>query len=399
MIAVFSGSIPKNYTALTVPFYVNTNEDEVHYWAISDGKYNLPPWRDLTVKRDYSLSSRRQFVQCKLQSHKLLPDYDYVIWLDAAFKLLVDPVNLVDYLHETGDTMVFGKHPWRECLYDEAIACERKADPKIMADQISRYRAEGYPEHNGLAATTFFIRDNKDPKTCELFDFWLNEVEKGCCRTQISFDYSIWKLGMSYRRLNIKWGNTIYYTSNPPIEKDPDDVMFVKGIGTPDERGFLLDLTKKVASEFGPNVNIVNIGILYGASCHVLRMGAPEAKLYGVDVNGWSRILLDRATLKMELIQGDSRETHTQYSEPTQLIFVDGGYSYGVAKSDILNWVIPNVVVGGYAAFHNACYIKGTTNYKECEGVRIALEETMDTYHNWRRADKVDSIVVYQRMS
>ena len=40
---------------------------------------------------------------------------------------------------------------------------------------IARYRKEGYPEKNGLAATTFFIRDNKDPKTCDLFDFWLNE--------------------------------------------------------------------------------------------------------------------------------------------------------------------------------------------------------------------------------
>lgn len=215
MIAVVSGSIPKSYAALWRPLYINEDESRVHYIAVSDGKYNLPPWRDWTVMRDGRTSSRRDHIYYKLQTHVYLNDYDHIVWHDGCFQLKADPVDLVELM---GDgTLMFGRHPWRNCLYEEAEECvhHRPESAEGLAEQIARYREEGYPEGNGLIASSFYVRDNKDPGTCELFDLWLYEVMTGCCRTQVSFNYCAWKLGMTYKTLDINWGENEYYGRDP----------------------------------------------------------------------------------------------------------------------------------------------------------------------------------------
>lgn len=210
-IAVYTAIFPSNYTTLHRPQVYNPNVD---YLVISDGVLNVDPWFDITVKRT-GLSSRREMQPYKMLSHKKLTGYDYVIWIDGCAILKADPVELVQRMLDESDCKVaFGRHPWRECLYEEAEFCARYHYDKeeVIEAQMARYRADGFPEHHGLIASTFFIRDNKDPDVSRLFECWLDETTKGSRRNQLSFNYASWKTGVPYYEIPLGgWGSNAVY--------------------------------------------------------------------------------------------------------------------------------------------------------------------------------------------
>lgn len=118
---------------------------------------------------------------------------------------------------------------------------------------------------------------------------------------------------------------------------------------------FLCELAKEIESSFSDMI-IVNIGVLAGYSCYCMRIGAPEAKIYGIDIAnvkiaGTSE---QKERLALDLTRGDSGVVHKEFTDPIHLLFVDGGHSYEIVKKDIENWC-PKIVRGGVIAFHDAC--------------------------------------------
>jgi len=176
-----------------------------------------------------------------------------------------------------------------------------------------------------------------------------------------------------------------------------DDLRAVDGLLSPDERSLLEVYAARVQTSFGPAANIVNIGVLHGASCGMCRAGAPEANLIGVDTNGWERLHIDNDLLKMELLVGDSTEIHPQFRRPIHMIFVDGDHGYKTVRADIIHWVQQYTVIGGFALFHDAHYEPESQFYNACRGVREALAEILDTNEDWRELQGADTVRVFQR--
>ena len=118
------------------------------------------------------------------------------------------------------------------------------------------------------------------------------------------------------------------------------------------ERKLIVDLSSLVSSQFSP-CNIVHIGIGWGGSLYCSRIGAPDARIYGVDIMGDDDIKGD-ASMQIELnlvvLRGDSRSI--EFFKPIHFLYVDGDHHYDVVKSDILRWG-SKVVPGGYIAFHD----------------------------------------------
>jgi len=176
------------------------------------------------------------------------------------------------------------------------------------------------------------------------------------------------------------------------------DLMHVAGLISPDERKFLRDVSARVEQEFEEPV-IVNLGVLLGASCYCCRAGSPNAKLFGVDINGWERLEDTpemREILNMTLLVGDTRKIYDQFDTPTHFMFVDACHNYNYVKPDIINWVLPNIVVGGYVAFHDAYYEKDQAFYTSCLGVQTAVNELMTD--DWEELEKVDTIRWFRRL-
>lgn len=96
-------------------------------------------------------------------------------------------------------------------------------------------------------------------------------------------------------------------------------------------------------------INILEIGFNAGASSEFfLKNTAPETKVVSFDLNEWPTVMPAKYFLdekypgRHTLIVGDSRKTIPAFRELCKLkrfdlIFVDGGHDYKIAKSDMEN--------------------------------------------------------------
>ena len=95
--------------------------------------------------------------------------------------------------------LVFHRHPERDCVYEEALACVKreKDDPAVIARQVLRYAAEGFPRAGGLPATGVILR--RHTSRIAAFDrHWAKEVEHGSRRDQLSVTHALAKKGVTY---------------------------------------------------------------------------------------------------------------------------------------------------------------------------------------------------------
>ena len=191
-----------DYDRLLTDHVVN---DGVKYVCFTDADIKDPgPWELRRVERTQK-SGRRENRRYKLLSHRWFPDADYTIYFDGCSKLLIDPVDLVNYCESSDPHMARRneaklftcRHPERDCLYAEADVCirTRRDDPDTIRRQIERYRKEVFPEHAGLPHGGLLIRK----RGCEFFNqCWWDEVMAGSCRDQISFPYAVRRSGVGH---------------------------------------------------------------------------------------------------------------------------------------------------------------------------------------------------------
>jgi hypothetical protein len=107
------------------------------------------------------------------------------IWVDASFRV-VSPRFAVEAM-ELAKPIAQFEHPWRSCLYDEAIEIAALGmDPDgVAAWQTRRYREAGHPEHWGLWAAGVIARRHT-AAVKRMGAAWAREVESGSARDQVS---------------------------------------------------------------------------------------------------------------------------------------------------------------------------------------------------------------------
>ena len=120
------------------------------------------------------------------------------------------------------------------------------------------------------------------------------------------------------------------------------------------EREFLREMARKA----GDSANIFNIGVGRGASMHCLRAGAPNATLYGIDLNNSLLIGDPKATL----ITGNSNDPSHLPGEIVDLLFVDGAHDFKCVLYDVTLWA-ESVRLGGVMIFHD--YYLNNTEVRE----------------------------------
>ena len=136
----------------------------------------------------------------KILQHRYLPEYDISIWVDANMDV---KGNLNDYLKNfdfNKYSVFIPEHPARKCIYKEKTACvslkKITGDGIKLADkQMARYKAEKFPENDGLVQTNIVIRKHNTEYCKKLMELWWNELKDYSHRDQLSFNYALWKNG------------------------------------------------------------------------------------------------------------------------------------------------------------------------------------------------------------
>lgn len=107
------------------------------------------------------------------------------IWIDASFR-----VTAADFAVEAlalAKPIAQFTHPWRDCLYEEAVEIAALGmDPEgAAAWQTRRYREAGHPQGWGLWASGVIARRHT-AAVKRMGAAWAREVESGSARDQVS---------------------------------------------------------------------------------------------------------------------------------------------------------------------------------------------------------------------
>lgn len=189
------------YTVITGGYDTLKNQpkqDGFDFICFTDNKdLKSDCWEIRQIPEELNNLSNVKKQRClKILAHKYLPEYDFSVYIDGNVNILG---NISDFIKnnckEEDGYFFIGKHPERDCVYDEVNACikYRKDKPETMKEQVEGYRQEGFPKHYGLAQSCIMFRYHNNPECIKLMEYWWNELKIKSHRDQLSLFYSKWK--------------------------------------------------------------------------------------------------------------------------------------------------------------------------------------------------------------
>jgi len=174
-------------------------DEDCDYYIISDEK---PPKDtvyqyiniDEVIERSINDNTRKNRY-CKINAHKIFPNYRYSIYIDGNIVL---KNNIKRYVHELPKTRIAAlARTSYKSVYAEALRCmmHGRDDKEKFLKQIEKYWLEGMPEDFGLLLPGIMVREHNNPICCKIMRDWWDEVSKYTKRDMISLAYVLWKNG------------------------------------------------------------------------------------------------------------------------------------------------------------------------------------------------------------
>lgn len=219
--------ITGGYDTLKKPLAIDRNFD---YVCFTDNPtletYGI--WELRPIPKDLNhLSTVKMQRNIKILPHKYLSEYEISVWIDGNITIKNHIDIYVDNVLEDGISIYIPKHPLRNCIYAEAIACKnyKKDFVSIINEQMKLYRSEGFPKNYGLPQSNIVIRKHNDDKCVRFMNEWASELNRHSHRDQLSFSYVLWKnsdISIKYLERNL---DVSYYFSK---EKHPGKIVYEK---------------------------------------------------------------------------------------------------------------------------------------------------------------------------
>ncbi|QQY81875.1 DUF616 domain-containing protein [Tamlana sp. s12] len=200
----------------------------VDFICYTDQDIKAKNWKIIKVKQPVENDNTRSNRYFKILPHKHLSEkYKVSVYIDANIWVMKDINKLVEEKMKIAkmacfdhNQNAFGK---RDCIYEEYQAIldfakrndSQKDDPEVMKKQMDRFRAEGYPEHNGLITAPVLIRKHFDKELITVMESWWQVVLNESKRDQLSFNYVAWKHNFTSFSLidgDVREGNPWFYT-------------------------------------------------------------------------------------------------------------------------------------------------------------------------------------------
>lgn len=220
-------AITRGYDGLKMPATVS---DRCNYVCFTDdptidgrGLWDVRPFPNP------ELDQVRKCRQLKILPHVFLPSYKSSIWVDGNIQITGDIDELiVKHFDKPGPEFLSFKHPWRNCIYDEAEAViknrkgiEDSSGEMRVRKQMAKYEREGMPKKNGLIESNVILRKHT-PEVNGVMEQWWEEVQTHSRRDQLSFNYVAWKNKFQYGLLDgcSRWNTNKYFeitNEHPPV--------------------------------------------------------------------------------------------------------------------------------------------------------------------------------------
>ena len=158
--------------------------------AVPDGWHAAP----MPAGAGIALSPASRNRWLKMHPHLLFPDHDASLYVDGNIELVGAIGELMaDAL--AGGPLSMYDHPFRDCLYDEAMACAWVGLDWLepIAAHVERYARDGFPRRFGLFEANVIVRRHHHPQVVRAMQRWWNEWQHGIKRDQLSLTYALWR--------------------------------------------------------------------------------------------------------------------------------------------------------------------------------------------------------------
>ena len=204
-------AITGGYDNLSIPDYI---DDTLDYICFTDNKeLKSDFWNIRYIDNNNNLDSVRLARKCKILCTKYLDEYDFSIWIDGKIKITGDIKSVIDIYHQSAPILCI-PHYCRDCVYIEGEVCIslNRGDTEEINRQLTKYRSEKYPEHNGLIESCVLFREHHNTGLDAVMADWWNEIKYESTRDQISFPYVFKKNNFNYDLCNFSIYNNPYFT-------------------------------------------------------------------------------------------------------------------------------------------------------------------------------------------
>lgn len=162
------------------------------------------------------------------------PEAEVTVWLDGSVTIL-EPDFAARCLAELGDDdMLLMRHPWRDCIYDEADASvpNEKYDGQFTREQVAHHREQGHPAHWGLVQTTVLVRRDND-RVRALDAAWWAEMLRWSVQDQLSLPPLLrttdvrWHFWPEHPIFDVPWLRWGTYNAGPiaPTGQPVDEIV------------------------------------------------------------------------------------------------------------------------------------------------------------------------------
>lgn len=154
----------------------------------------------------------------KILPHYFLSEYEFSLYVDANVEVKKNPSDLlVKYVDD--HLFYVPKHPRRNCLYSEAIACSvvGKANKTLVDQQVRYYLNNKFPKKFGLSENNVLLRRHNDPIVIDVMEDWWGILNEFAPRDQLSLSYVLWKKNLRYKFMDesARNVNDLYFYAVP----------------------------------------------------------------------------------------------------------------------------------------------------------------------------------------
>ena len=175
----------------------------VDFFVFSDLDLSgLTEWTPVRfLMSEYSPTLQNRFV--KMHPGLMLPDYDYIVYVDGNVQVIGDISTFVEEMADSPDFVVgMYEHPFRNCIYSEGAACIKHSRDWFwrIARQLRRYSMENYPVENGLYEASVILSRRSEEADIFFRAWWLAYLS-GSARDQLSLPFAAWRLSVKISNL------------------------------------------------------------------------------------------------------------------------------------------------------------------------------------------------------
>ena len=190
-------------------------EKNVDYYCFTNNKEIVSKTWQIIYIEDFSLSNHMLNRKIKILGHKIINDYDILIYIDGNCTLKRKATELIKNECDLEKFPLYAfKHSARDCIYDEAEACIKfKKETKEKIDKILKfYKKNNFPKKYGLCEMGCFIKKPKDKEVIKLMNSWYEMLEKYSERDQLSFMWCVYQAKFPLGIIELSIYNNQYIT-------------------------------------------------------------------------------------------------------------------------------------------------------------------------------------------